>query len=490
MSDENVVWMGAAELGRRITAGEVTSRQATTAYLDRIAALNPALEAYVTVTADRALMEAAARDAELARGHRRGPLHGVPYCLKDVIATGGIRTTAGSITLADWVPDTDATVVTRLEAAGAVLLGKVNTHEFAFGVSTQNTHARTRNPWDRERIAGGSSGGSAAALAAGLAAFSIGTDTAGSIRLPSAFCGVAGIKPTFGRVSTAGVVAQSYTSDHVGPIARTIEDLAVVLDAVVGYDPNDLQSLPNGPTDNTARLEEGVKGLRLGVPRELMALPLQAGVEAAFEAAKEAFRELGAEVREVSVPPLARARIINNAIVPPETAAQHLHWAETWFKARAIRYGEDVATLLARGRAVPATDFIRASRERKVLAATLAELFSTEADLLLTPTVAVAATYPTQKTLELGQHEFDAIDVMIHFLCGFSLAGVPALAVPAGFDADGMPLSLQIIGRGLDDARVLAAGRAFEGARPWSAFRPILGRSAASFAAGSSDESA
>ena len=218
MSDEDVVWMGAAELGRRIAAGEVTSRQATIAYLDRIAALNPALEAYVTVTADRALTEAAARDAELARGHRRGPLHGVPYCLKDVIATGGIRTTAGSIILADWVPDTDATVVTRLGAAGAVLLGKVNTHEFAFGVSTQNTHARTRNPWDPERIAGGSSGGSGAALAAGLAAFSIGTDTAGSIRLPSAFCGVAGIKPTFGLVSTAGVVAQSYTSDHVGPI--------------------------------------------------------------------------------------------------------------------------------------------------------------------------------------------------------------------------------------------------------------------------------
>lgn len=476
MSDEDVVWMGAAELGRRIADGEVTSRQATTAYLDRITALNPALEAYVTVTADRAFAEAAARDTELANGHRRGPLHGVPFCLKDVIATAGIRTTAGSTILADWVPDRDATVVTRLGAAGAVLLGKVNTHEFAFGVSTQNTHARTRNPWDRERIAGGSSGGSGAALAAGLAAFSIGTDTAGSIRLPSAFCGVAGIKPTFGLVSAAGVVAQSYTSDHVGSMARTIEDLAVVLNAVAGHDPDDPQSMPDAPTDHEAGLEAGVKGLLIGVPRELMGLPLQAGVAAAFEAAKEAFRELGAEVREISVPLLARAGIINNAIVPPETAAQHLHWAETWFKRREIRYGEDVARLLAMGKAVPATDFIRASRERKALAEALAELFAAEVDLLLTPTIAVAATHPNQETLTLGGHEFDPINVMIHFLCGFSLTGVPALAVPAGFDVDGLPLSIQIVGGRFDDARVLAAGRAFEGARPWSGFRPILGR--------------
>ncbi|TXL78793.1 Asp-tRNA(Asn)/Glu-tRNA(Gln) amidotransferase subunit GatA [Vineibacter terrae] len=472
MSDEDLVWFGAAELGRLIAAGEVTSRQATIAYLDRIAALNPALEAYVTVTADRALTEAAARDTELANGHRRGPLHGVPYCLKDVIATGGIRTTAGSTILADWVPDADATVAARLAAAGAVLLGKVNTHEFAFGVTTQNAHARTRNPWDRERIAGGSSGGSGAALAAGLAAFSIGTDTAGSIRLPAAFCGIAGIKPTFGLVSAAGVVAQSYTSDHVGPMARTIEDLAVVLDVVAGHDPEDPHSLPNAPTDNAATLKQGVKGLRIGVPRELMVQPLQAAVAGAFEAAKEAFRELGADVREISVPLLAHASTINNAIVPPETAAQHLHWAETWFKARVIRYGEDVAALLATGRAVTATGFIHASRERKALAATLAELFATEVDLLLTPTVAVAATHPTQKTLDLGRREFDPLDVMIHFLCGFSLAGVPALAVPAGFDPNGMPLSIQIVGRRLDDARVLAAGRAFEGARPWSGFRP------------------
>jgi aspartyl-tRNA(Asn)/glutamyl-tRNA(Gln) amidotransferase subunit A len=474
MPDYDLIWIGAAELGRRIVAGTVTSREATAAYLDRITALNPLLEAYVTVTADRAMSEAVARDAELKAGRSRGPLHGVPFCVKDVVASAGIRTTAGSTILANWVPDKSATVLTRLGEAGAVLLGKVNTHEFAFGVTTHNTHGHTHNPWDRRRIAGGSSGGSGAALAAGLAAFSIGTDTAGSIRIPSAFCGIAGIKPTFGLVSAAGVVAQSYTSDHIGPMARSIEDLAVVLNAIAGPDPADPWTLPDAPPDYSALLEAGVKGLRIGVPSELMELPLQAGVAAAFETAREVFRELGAEVRDVSVPMLARASIINNAIVPPETAAQHLKWAESWFTGRTIRYGQDVAKLLAMGRNVPATDFIRASQERQTLGVELARLFATEVDLLLTPTAAVAATRPGQTQIELGGHEFDALNVMTHFLCGFSITGVPALAVPAGFDAENMPVSIQIVGQRLDEGRVLAAGRAFERSQPWAGRRPTV----------------
>src|SRR5882672_9958733 len=254
MHDDQIVWLGAVALGRLIRSGEVTAVRAARAYLNRIERLNPSLEAYVTITEDRALSEAASADAEIAAGAWRGPLHGVPYCLKDIVQTAGIRTTAGSSILTDWVPTEEATVVTRLVEAGAVLLGKVNTHEFAFGATTQTVQAKTKNPWDLSRSPAGSSGGSGAALAAGLAAFSIGSDTAGSIRGPAAFCGVAGIKPTFGRVSAAGVVAQSYTSDHVGPMARTIEDLAVVLDAIAGHDPADPQSLPDAPTDHAVRV--------------------------------------------------------------------------------------------------------------------------------------------------------------------------------------------------------------------------------------------
>jgi aspartyl-tRNA(Asn)/glutamyl-tRNA(Gln) amidotransferase subunit A len=391
MNDADICFLGAAELGRRIAEGSITSRRATEAYLARIAAVNPSIEAYVTVTAERALASAQARDAERAAGHLRGPLHGVPYCLKDIIATAGIRTTVGSEILGDWVPDRSATVVDRLEAAGAVLLGKVNTHEFAFGVTSWNTHARTRNPWDRTRIAGGSSGGSGAALAAGLATFSIGSDTAGSIRIPAAFCGITGLKPTFGRVSATGVVAQSYTSDHIGPMARSVEDLALIMDAIAGPDPSDPTCLGDMPPSHAIAPGAGVAGMRIGIPRELMAMPLQDAVKQGFDAACATFRRLGATVGDVSVPLLARARQINNAIVPPETAAQHRHWSETWFMGRTIRYGADVARLLEMGRAVSAVETILATRERARLGAELAALFGRDCDLLLTPTAAIVA---------------------------------------------------------------------------------------------------
>jgi aspartyl-tRNA(Asn)/glutamyl-tRNA(Gln) amidotransferase subunit A len=462
LSDDELPWLGAAELGRRIRARETSAVQATRLYLDRIGRLNPLLEAYVTVTAERALAEAAAADAEIAAGRWRGPLHGVPFCLKDIVQTEGIRTTAGSYILADWVPEADATVTTRLTAAGAVLLGKVNTHEFAFGATTWNLHGRTRSPWDPERVAAGSSGGSGAALAAGLAAFSIGSDTAGSIRGPAAYCGIAGLKPSWGLVSAAGVVAQSFTSDHVGPMARRVEDLAAIMAVVAGPDPTDPTCLEGPPPDFLALGPASLAGLRVGLIPELMALPLQPGVAAGFQAALSALEGLGARVVQVSIPLMAEATRINNAIVPPETMAQHERWQAGWFKGREIRYGEDVAALLAMGAAVPGTATILAQRDRETLRRQLAAAFVEGADLLITPTVPMTATRPGQATVDLGGEERELLGSVIHFLCGFSLTGVPTLALPTGLAPDGLPVSVQLIGPHLHDPRVLTAGMALE----------------------------
>jgi len=460
--DEDVVWLGAVELGRRIRGGQITATRATEVYLGRIERLNMHLEAYVTVTAGRALAEAAKADREIADGVWRGPLHGVPYCLKDIIQTAGVRTTAGSFILADWVPDADATVQTKLASAGAVLLGKVNTHEFAFGATTQNIHGKTKNPWDVGRIPGGSSGGSASALAAGLAAFSIGSDTAGSIRLPAAFCGIAGLKPTWGLVSAAGVVAQSFSSDHIGPMARCVEDLVAIMAVIAGPDATDPTCLAGQPPDFLALGAGSLGGLRVGIPNELMTLPLEPGVEAGFLDAKRALERLGARTFDVSVPLLARATEINNAIVPPETMAQHEFWQASWFKGHDIRYGDDVAALLAMGASVPGTRTILAQRDRIRLTRQLAMTFAGEADILLTPTQPMAAIRPDQRTVELGGEIREALNTMIHFLCGFSLAGVPALALPAGFTESGLPVSVQIVGPALHDPRVLGVGLALE----------------------------
>jgi aspartyl-tRNA(Asn)/glutamyl-tRNA(Gln) amidotransferase subunit A len=462
MDDTEIVWSGAVELGRAIRRGEVTAVQAARAYLARIAALNPRLEAYVTVTEERALAEAASADAEIAAGSWRGPLHGVPYCLKDIIQTAGIRTTAGSTILADWVPDEDATVTRRLAAAGAVLLGKVNTHEFAFGATTQTIHAKTKNPWDLSRSPAGSSGGSGAALAAGLAAFSIGSDTAGSIRGPAAFCGITGLKPTWGLVSAAGVVAQSFTSDHIGPMARRVEDLVCLMDILAGPDSTDPTCLTTPPPDFRGVGPADLEGLRIGVVEEFSPFPVQPGVAALFEATLQRLASRGARIVPVSVPLLARAQQINNAIVPPETMAQHEYWQSGWFAGREIRYGDDVAALLAMGAAVPGTATILAQRDRIALGAQLAATFAEKADVLLTPTLPMTAVRPGDTDVDLGGTRYNLLDSMIGFLCGFSLTGVPTLALPVGLAEDGLPVSVQIVGPLLKDPRVLAVGLALE----------------------------
>ncbi|SIO72361.1 aspartyl-tRNA(Asn)/glutamyl-tRNA(Gln) amidotransferase subunit A [Burkholderia sp. GAS332] len=460
MDDGLIARLGAVELGRLIHAGEITALRAVRVYLDRISRFNPLLETYVTVAESRALREAAKADAEIAAGLWRGPLHGVPYCLKDVIQTAGIRTTAGSLMLSDWVPDQDATVVSRLSDAGAVLLGKVNAHEFSFGWTTQGAQGKTKNPWNTARSPGGSSGGSSVAVAAGLAAFSIGSDSAGSIRVPAAFCGIAGLKPTWGLVTNAGVIPQTFTCDHIGPMARRVEDLTQVMRAIAGPDPADPTCLRTPPPDFLVFGGSNLEGIRVGIVQEFTDIHVQASVSNAFRTIIKLVESLGARITSISLPLLAHAPSISNAIVPPETAAQHRQLQHTLLKGRRPFYNDD--TILATGASVSSPDTILAQRERIELRDQLSSIFLTEVDIILAPVVPMTAPPPDENTIDVDGRTFSVDDSLKKFMCGFSLAGVPALALPVGLADDGLPIGVQIIGPHLLDARVLAFGTALE----------------------------
>ena len=368
----------AVELLSLLARRRVSALELTRAFLERIERIDPQINSYITVTADAALREA--RRLDRIRG-RRGPLHGLPVALKDLCATRGVRTTAGSKILADWVPDFDATVVARLRAAGAVVLGKLNMHELAYGVTTNNPHyGATRNPWDLERVPGGSSGGSGAAVAASLCAGAIGTDTGGSIRIPSAACGVVGIKPTYGRVSRHGIVPLSWSLDHVGPLAKTVEDAALMLGVMAGHDPHDATSSARRVDNYRAAIRRVPKGVRLGIPREYFFDVLDPEVRAAFDRALGVFKRLRLRAASVSLPSLPLTQPAELAIMMPEASAYH---------ARALRerpadFGADVRAFLQMGRTIPATAMVAAQRFRASFATECAAVFE-RVDALVVP---------------------------------------------------------------------------------------------------------
>lgn len=456
--------MGAAEaLGRkRLGAVELTQ-----AYLARIERLNPALNAYVTVTAERALADARRAGDEIARGDQRGPLHGIPIGLKDIVQTAGIRTTCGSKVHGDWVPDDDAAVTRALASAGAVLLGKQSTHEYAFGVTTNNPHyGPTRNPWNRDRIPGGSSGGAGASVAAHLACAAIGTDTGGSIRIPAAVCGVVGLKPTFGRVSKAGVFPMSYLFDHVGPLTRTVEDAAIVLGAIAGYDAADPTTVPVPVSDYRGSLARGVRGLRIGVPRTRLFAPIDPGVLAAVDAAIATLARLGATVRDVEIPELPTAAMFDLII----GEAKDIH-ADA-IANRLDDLGADLRLYLTapNDASTSAPAALRAIRDyTAALRAVLVDV-----DVLALATCPVGAPAIGADLVDVGGVEMQTFFAMSLWTAPFNAAGLPALSIPCGVDAAGMPVGLQLVGRPFDEATVLRAGRAYEQATDWHLRRPSL----------------
>lgn len=458
MHDTPLAFLSLTEVARLLKRRAVSPVEVTRAVLDRIAAVNARLNAFLTITADEAL--AAARRAERAilAGRYRGPLHGVPVSVKDLVQAAGIRTTCGSRILADWIPEADATLIRRFREAGAVLVGKTHLHEFAYGPTNLNPHhGPARNPWDPERMTGGSSGGSGSAVATGCSYVSIGTDSGGSVRIPAALCGVVGLKPTYGRISRAGIFPLSWSQDHAGPLTRTVADSALALQALAGFDPADPGSSRH-PLPNFSRgLTAGVKGLRLGVPREFFWDEVDQGVAEVVKKAIAVLAGLGASVRDVSWPMAAEAKALSFLIMGAESYSVH----ERWLREQPENYGPDVRQRLAQGATILAADYLQAQRLRRRLIQSLDAVFAT-CDALLTPTVPVAAPRLEETTLKWAKEAESMTAALPRLTRAFNLTGTPALSVPCGFTTRGLPIGLQIAGRAFDEATVLRVGHAYE----------------------------
>jgi aspartyl-tRNA(Asn)/glutamyl-tRNA(Gln) amidotransferase subunit A len=474
MQANDLTALSIAEAGALIVRRQVSPVELTDAYLAQLERQNPLLNAYVTVTGDAAREEARAAEREIGSGTYRGPLHGIPIALKDLYDTKGIRTAAGSKILWDRVPDEDSAVTTLLRAAGAISLGKTNTHEFAYGVTTNNPHfGATRNPWNPDCIPGGSSGGSGAAVAAGMAAMAMGSDTGGSIRIPAALCGTVGLKATHGRVSTAGVIPLSWTLDHAGPLTRTVEDAALVLNAIAGYDPNDAMTVPMPVDDYTRDLAAGVRGLRLGVPRAGFFEAIDPEVARAVEEAIGVYRTLGATVEDMDGTALWNARQAVSDIMLAD--ARHYHAA--WLRDRPEEYGEDVRDRLMRRTDMSADEFIAAMRVRAAVTVETARLM-TRYDGLLLPTTRIPAPPIAGQTIIIDGQEVFAPNILTSNTNPFNLPGMPALSLPCGFTAAGLPIGLQVVTRRWDEVTALRIAAAYERATDWHTRRPAMAESA------------
>jgi aspartyl-tRNA(Asn)/glutamyl-tRNA(Gln) amidotransferase subunit A len=453
-----------AEAASLIERHQLSPVTLTRAFLERVAAIDPQLNAYLLVTAEQALDQARAAEAEIMAGRYRGPMHGIPFALKDIYCTAGIRTTSHSRTRADYVPNFDATTVAKLHQAGAVLLGKLATHEFAHGgPSFDLPWPPARNPWNREHITGGSSSGSGASVAAGLAMGALGSDTGGSIRNPAALCGLAGLKPTYGLVSRFGVYTNSFSYDHAGPMTWSVEDCAIMLQSIAGHDPKDPASADRPVPNYRAVLTKGIEGLRIGVLRHLFEedAPIASAAQAALEAAFDVLRGLGATLEDTRI---RSAQVYHDVkITGAESELYAVH--EPALRTRLNDFGEDFLGRTLGALLISGADYVQASRWRRALMAEMAPNYE-KYDVLVTAGPGPAPRFESWRTINFWQRA--------SLTTPFNVLGGPALAQCIGFTEDGLPLSMQIVGRPFDDATVLRVAHAYERATPWRKRRPKL----------------
>ena len=447
-----------AEMGRQLRAGAVSSETLTADALARIRERDGSLHAFIVVTEDRALADARHADADLKAGRDRGPMHGIPYALKDIYDTAGIATTCHSKLRQDNVPDQDSVVAARFAAGGAVLLGKLATHEFAIGgPSFDLPWPPARNPWNIEHITGGSSSGSGAAIASGMLRMATGSDTGGSIRGPAAWCGIAGIKPTYGRVSRRGVFPLSWTLDHCGPLACEVEECAIALQVMAGHDAHDPASADVSVPDFRAGLERGVSGLRIGIPRDFFAgaKMVTPDVLAAIDRVAEVLRDAGAAVEDIELPDYAVFAAAGRVIMMAEAFA--IHRAD--LQSRLLDYAESTAGRFVLGATITAADYIDALRARRELTDAVNAALSRH-DALLT-----ASALTTAPRFDAVPDSLSSVSPMQTI--PFNITGHPAISVPVGLGADRLPLSVQVVGRPFDEPMVLRIGRAVEKLSGW-----------------------
>ena len=460
-AETDLAFAGIAELAPRIAAGEVSPVALTEAALARIEARDPALNAFMTVTAERALAAARTAEAEIAEGRIRGPLHGMPLAVKDLFATAGVRTTGGSKLLADWVPDHDAAVIERLKEAGAVLLGKTGMHELAYGTTSNNAHyGPVRNPWSPACHPGGSSGGSAAAVAAGLAYGALGSDTGASIRQPAACCGIVGLKPTFGRVSKFGALPLSWSLDHMGPMTRNVADAALLLQALAGPDPRDPNCVELPVPDYSTGLDTGVGGRRIALARGFFFADCDPEVAAAVDAAARTLEGLGARIEEIELPELDSAYLTGGITIACEATAYHARN----LRERPEAFSEELRGSLELGAFYSAVDYLQAQRVRRRVTEAIRGAMA-PFDAVLSPTSPVPAT-------PIGDNPPGHSALRHRNTIPFNLTGLPAISLPCGLTEAGLPIGLQIAGPAFDEAGILAIARAYEAASDWQGRRP------------------
>jgi aspartyl-tRNA(Asn)/glutamyl-tRNA(Gln) amidotransferase subunit A len=470
MGFEDLCYLSAVELSRLIKSREVSPVEVVRAYLARIDALEPTLNSFITVMADQAMEDARKAEQEIKAGRYRGALHGIPVGLKDLFYVKGVRNTSGCKIFDRFTPEFDSAMASKLKEAGAILLGKLNLHQLAYGPTGENPdYGPMHNPWHPQRITGGSSGGSASATASGQCTVSLGTDTGGSIRIPSALCGLVGLKPTYGRLSRYGMTVLSWSQDHPGPMTRTVEDCALVMNAVAGYDPNDPSSATVSSPDFRGVLTADIKGVRVGVPKEVFEDPIDPEVEHSVRNAIELLSKLGARVHEISWPIYHPSKAISSTILMAEATAYHRQLIQTY----GTQIDPQVRLRLEAGLFISGVDYIQAQRARRSFSYQSGDLFK-KVDLLAGPTVPITACKIGTREIKLAETCMGVIPALTQHTRPFNLIGFPAITVPCGFSKEGLPIGLQLAGRPFEEETVLRVAHAYEQATEWHRKRPML----------------